>query len=378
MILDFVFESDSYENRELASSVRKFAQSQLTTVGFRREDFAKMGELGLCGMTLQERFGGTAMESLSIASVLFEISRVQLGPTIYLSVHLMVSKLLQNFCDTDAHAPLLRRLASGESLGAFCLTEAQAGSDAYALKTRAVKDGSGWTINGEKIYITSAGLADAYLVFARTSDDKKKGITAFLVEKDNPGISFGPHEKKMGAEGSPIAAVAFENCRVDDRARVGEIGSGYKIALSGLNGGRVSIGAAACGLASRSIEIARAHCLERTQFNQAISDFQGVRFMLADMATQLYASILMTRDAAKRLDQGSSQNWPSSMAKYFASDSAMRITTDGVQLLGGAGYLEDYTAERLMRDAKMLQIVEGTNQIQRAIVARELLGEAST
>ncbi|MCB0344571.1 MAG: acyl-CoA dehydrogenase family protein [Bdellovibrionales bacterium] len=374
MILDFVFESDSYENRELAVSVRKFAEANLGEVGFDRAHFSRMGELGLTGMSLDERYGGSAMESLSIASALFEISRIQLGPTIYLSVHLMVAKIIQQY-GADENADLLHEMAAGRALGAFCLTEAQAGSDAYALRTRAEKSGNSWTINGEKIYITSAGLADAYVVFARTSDDKKNGITAFLLRKDHPGMSFGPHEKKMGAEGSPIATVTFENCKVDDSARLGEVGGGYKIALSGLNRGRVSIGAAACGLASRSIEIARAHLAERTQFGQALADFQGLRFMLADMATQLYASILLTRDAAQRLDSGGKQNWPSSMAKFFASDAAMKITTDGVQLLGGAGYLADYTAERLMRDAKMLQIVEGANQIQRLIVARALFDE---
>lgn len=375
MILDFVFESDSFENRELASSVRRFAEANLTEVGFNRAHFSEMGKLGLTGMSLEERFGGSAMESLSIASALYELSRIQLGPTIYLSVHLMVAKIIQEYSRDESNEELLKDMAEGSALGAFCLTEAGAGSDAYALRTRAEQTGSGWKINGEKIYITSAGLADAYVVFARTSDDKKNGITAFLLRKDQAGMSFGPHEKKMGAEGSPIATVTFDNCEVDDNARLGEIGGGYKIALSGLNRGRVSIGAAACGLASRSIEIARSHLSERSQFGQQLSNFQGLRFMLADMATQLYASILLTRDAAQRLDSGGRQNWPSSMAKFFASDSAMKITTDGVQLLGGAGYLADYTAERLMRDAKMLQIVEGTNQIQRSIVARALFDE---
>lgn len=377
-MLNFIQDNDSEELRELGRSVRKFADTQFTvdseeSLQFRRADFSAMGGLGLGGIVLSEEVGGSAMNSLAMASCIFEISRRQLGPAIYLSVHLMVARLIEKWSTTGAHTSLMKQLSTGEKLAAFCLTEAQAGSDAAALQTKAVANAGGYLLSGEKIYITSAGEADVYLVFARTDSDPRKGISAFIVEKDNPGISFGPAEKKMGCEGSPIASVLFENCQVDKDALLADEGLGYKIALSGLNGGRISIAAASCGLASRAIELARSHVTQRKQFGKELSSFQGLQFMLADMYTLFQASVLLTRDAAQANDRGENSGTAASAAKCFATDAAMKICTDAVQLLGGAGYLWDYEVERLMRGAKMLQIVEGTNQIQRVLIARGLL-----
>lgn len=374
-LASFVLDSDPPELRELSSQLGRFAEERLRVAAgeepqFRRGDFDAMAALGLTGMSIAESLGGTALSSLASAALLFELSRAQLGPAIYLSVHAMVGRILSPFA--DAHAETLRALASGQALGAFCLTEAQAGSDAAALQTKAVRDGESYTLSGEKIYITSAGAADIYLVFARTGEPGAKGISAFVVPRSAPGISFGAPEKKMGCGGSPIAAVHFDGCRVPASARCGVEGEGYKIALSALSSGRVNIAACACGVASRALELAVSHLQERKQFGKALAEFQGLQFMVADCAMQLRAAILMTREAARELDAGA-KSASASMAKCFATDAAMRITTDCVQLLGGAGYLAEYRVEGLMRDAKMLQIVEGTNQIQRMLIARELL-----
>lgn len=369
---------DSSELRELGSVVAKYAQERASRhaddeIEYRRADFEDMAKLGLSGMSLPEKFGGTDFDALSIATALFEISRAEMGPAIYLSVHLMVCKLISSWIEDDTHLALLQDMAAGKKLGAFALTEASAGSDASALKTSAISQGDAYLLNGEKIYITSSGQADVYLVFARTSDEGKRGISAFIVPATSEGISFGAKEGKMGCEGSPIASVLFENCRVPQSAMLGKAGDGYKIALSGLNGGRVNIAAAACGVSAHALELATSYAQERKQFGKPISDFQGLQFMLADMAIRLRASIELTRNAAALLDHGTSSNGPASIAKCFATDSAMAITTDAVQIFGGAGYLRDYPVEGLMRDAKMLQIVEGTNQIQRLVISRELL-----
>ncbi len=377
----FLSNQDSLELRQTADTVRRFAESELThTAGepfpYRREIFTRMGELGLTAMSIGEQFGGSALGPLAIAATIFEVSRIQVGPAIYLSVHLMVSRLLGDFYEGKDKPALLQSLASGKKLAAYCLTEAQAGSDAAALKTRALKKGAEWILDGEKVYISSAGLADTYLVFARTGGDGPGDISAFVVDRNAPGISFGKHEKKMGGEGSPIGSVSFENCRVPESALVGAPGQGYRIALSGLSGGRVNIAACSCGVSSRALERAVTHLKERRQFGKPLAQFQGLQFMVADMAMKLRASILLAHDAAAQLARGETDRAPASLAKCFASDSAMSITTDAVQLLGGAGYIAEYEVERLMRDAKMLQIVEGTNQIQRILIARSLFGEA--
>ena len=367
-MLDFILETDPFETKEFAKSVRKFASAELNSDGFNRADFDKMAKLGLAGMSISDKNSGSDVGALSIASCIFETARSQLGPAIYLSVHCMVSKLVDQW--SDKHSTELKELAEGKSLGAFCLTEAGAGSDAKSISTTAEKKSGNWILNGEKIYITSAGHADLYLVFAKTGSEE---ISAFLIRKDAKGLSFGPSEKKMGAEGSPIASVKFDNCEIPESSLVGKQGEGYKIALSGLNGGRINIAAAACGIASTAISLALEHAKDRKQFGKTISDFQGIQFMFADMMSSLRASVLLTREAAAGLERGEKENWPASIAKCFSTDSAMKITTDCVQILGGAGYLSDYKVEKLMRDAKMLQIVEGTNQIQRVIISRSLL-----
>jgi len=370
----FLLPEDGDVATGIAETAKKFSESNVGSGperGFERAQFTKMSELGFSGATVPETLGGLDLTTLQISILLFEIARRELAPAIYLSVHQMVSKIVSKFGTGAALEKFIGQLASGQALGAFCLTEASAGSDAAALKTTAQETSDGFILNGEKIYITSAGNADLYLVFARTSADLKNGISAFLITKDASGISFGEPEKKMGCEGSPIANVTLTDCFVPKTQLVGGLGEGYKIALSGLTGGRISIASCACGLASRALELAQQHASERVQFGKSISEFQGIQFMLADMWMKTRAAILMTRDAAQT--DAAHALLHASAAKCFATDRAMEVTTDAVQILGGAGYLKDYEVERLMRDAKMLQIVEGTNQIQRIVIAREIL-----
>jgi len=375
----FARNSDTAELRELSAATKRFAEQTFTAPPsgkpeFSRSHFEALGKLGLTGMNLPENLGGTPCSALTIASSLFEISRLDLGPAIYLSVHLMVSRLIAANKQSTGLDGLLCDAAAAKKLGAFCLTEAQAGSDAASLQCRAEKTSGGYRLTGEKIYITSAPSADFFLVFARTGKSGAGGISAFVVERGAAGLSFGSPEKKMGCEGAPIGSVSFESCEVPAKQLLGKEGDGYKIALGGLAGGRVNIAAAACGVSFRALELSLKHLQERRQFGQALAEFQGLQFMVADMAVALEASILLTRSAAEELDRGGSAKFESAAAKCFASDAAMKITTDAVQLFGGAGYLAEYGVERLMRDAKMLQIVEGTNQIQRLIIARELFG----
>ena len=296
----------------------------------------------------------------------------------------MVSRLLSQavngLSEEDPRRIILQDLAEGRKLGAFCLTEASAGSDASNIQTKARSSDGNWTLNGEKIYITSAGHADVYYVFARTlevfsSDESpansaKDTISAFLVEKGAHGLSFGPEESKMGCSGSPIASVRFQDTPA---LLLGDPGMGYKSALSALAGGRVNIAACACALGAQAIQKAKEHLETRKQFGKALSEFQGLQFLLSDMLMKQRASVLLTRDACRAIETEDQTALFAATAKCFSTDSAMAICTDAVQLLGGAGYLKDYEVERLMRDAKMLQIVEGTNQIQRMILARGFL-----
>ncbi|MEZ4754720.1 MAG: acyl-CoA dehydrogenase family protein [Bdellovibrionota bacterium] len=371
---------------EIRDSVRKLAIAEIPK--YQNENFygsvplelfKSFAGLGLTGLTISENFGGLGLGPTASAAVLEEISSVDLGPAIFLSVHLMVSGILERSANQEQKEKYLTRLASGELLAAFALTESSAGSDASALKTRAEKQAETWVINGDKCWISSAGWADIYLVFAKTNPEAgKAGISAFIVEANTPGLTIGKPEKKMGCELSPISTLQFENMKISEDQRIGELNHGYKLALSGLAGGRISIAACANGLSRTAIELAKAHLQERQQFGKKLIEFQGLQFMLADLRMQYEASKLLVEKAASILESNPgdpSNRLRPSIAKCFATDAAMKITTDAVQLLGGAGYVHEYQVERLMRDAKMLQIVEGTNQIQRMVIAREMLEE---
>lgn len=342
-----------------------------------RELFARLAQVGLAGISVPEEFSGIAADPLTCALVMEELAAVDLGPAIFVSVHSMVCGIINRLGTQEQRARYLTRMAHGEWLGAFALTEPSAGSDAAALKSEARADGNEYVLNGEKCYITSAGWADVYVIFARTgASSSEPQISAFILDAKTPGLSISPPEHKMGCELSPIASLKFEDVRLSSTQLLGQLHRGYSTALSGLAGGRVSIAACAVGLMRSAIERASAHLKERKQFGKTLAEFQGLQFMLADMYQQYEAARLLTAQAALTIAGNSSAELirlHTSSAKCFATDAAMRVTTDAAQLLGGAGYIRDYQVERLMREAKMLQIVEGTNQIQRSLIAREVL-----
>jgi len=383
-----MFEFDTPTEQEIRQSVRKLAKERIPgfqlashSEEFPIELFKDFAKLGLTGLSIGDQHGGTKSPPTTIALVMEEIAAVDLGPAIFLSVHLMVSALIEKFASDQLKQRYLPRLASGELLAAFALTESSAGSDAAALKTLAKPDGSkGYRLNGDKCWITSAGAADLYIVFARTDPQGgKRGISAFLVERDSEGLSFGPPEQKMGCELSPIATMQFDNTPVSSEQVVGTLNGGYEIAMGGLAGGRINIAACANGLSQSAINLAVAYLKERRQFDRALIEFQGLQFMLADMKMALEASRMLTWRAAKYLEtnpDATNYRLHPSIAKCFSTDAAMKITTDAVQLFGGSGYVKDFPVEKLMRDAKMLQIVEGTNQIQRNVIAREMTLES--
>lgn len=340
-----------------------------------------LGGIGLGGLAIPEEFGGLDTSAVTTAQIFETMARFDAGPAIFISVHAMVSGLITRFGSPHQKGTLLPQLASGELLGAFALTEPHAGSDAHALTTEARRVDGGFRLKGSKCYITSAGFADLYVVFARTEiAPGETEISAFIVPASTPGLTIGKPEKKMGAELSPIASLFFEDAQIPDSALLGPLHGGFKVALSGLAGGRVNIAACANGLSRAAIDAAIAHIQERTQFGKPLAEFQGLQFMVADMYQKLRAAQLLTEHAAREIDlirlhgaDAANVRLSSSVSKCFATDAAMSITTDAVQLLGGAGYIKEYAVERYMRDAKMLQIVEGANQIQRMTIAKELL-----
>jgi alkylation response protein AidB-like acyl-CoA dehydrogenase len=381
-----VFGNDISALNELLISLRKCCENRVIKLvdaharddiqNIHRKIFKELADLGLAGMSVGEEFDGLQSTSLAIAKCIEEIAFCDMGPAIFTSVHNMVAGTIYRFASSGAKTELLKSLSSGELLGAFALTEPSAGSDAAALTTSAKADGSDFIINGEKCYISSANFADIFLVFARTGALGKDGISAFIVPRGANGLSVGPDEKKMGCELSPIATVTLENVRVPAAYLVGELNKGYGVALSCLAGGRVNIAACALGISRKATALAAEHMKSRKQFGESIASFQGLQFMLADMRIRIETSEAIIKEACAAIDNKLSNSvvrTKAAIAKCFATDAAMAVTTDAVQLLGGAGYLTDYKVEKLMRDAKMLQIVEGTNQIQRLLIAREAL-----
>lgn len=377
------------EINTFVESARKIAESEFPKYQSEKyynqvplELFKKLGEIGLTGLSIDSKYEGCFHSATLTAKVMEELAKVDSGIAIFLSVHLMVAGLISKHGSDEQKKEHLPKLALGEKLGAFALTEPEAGSDASSLKTSAKNSNGTWILNGEKCYITSAGFADTYLVFAKNKDSKAKNekdkINAFIVSAKAKGLEVSPVEKKMGAELSPIASITLKNVEVSESNRIGTLDSGYKIALSGLAGGRINIAAISCGISSNALEISKNYILQRKQFGKNVSDFQGLQFIVADMAMKLQASKELTHLASKTLDENNSKKlnriYPA-YAKCFASDSCMEITTNAVQLLGGAGYIKEYKVEALMRAAKMLQIVEGTNQIQRMVIAKEILSE---
>lgn len=342
---------------------------------FRLEIFQGLGAQGFTGMTLPESYGGAGLSYGDYFSALETIAKYSVAYAVTVSVSSMVQTIIDEYGTPEQKQKYLPALTAGQEIGAFALSESHAGSDAASLKTTAKKVDGGYQLNGTKMWITSAGVAKTYVVMARTGGEGSKGISAFIVRDGAKGMSYGKAEKKMGWKTSPTRELVFENCFVADSDRLLGEGEGLKVALGGLDRGRVAIAAIAVGCAQRALDEATRYALGRQQFKQAIFDFQGLQWMLADMATEIEASRLLVDEAARLLTAGRPAGKLASMAKLKATDVAMKVTTDAVQIHGGVGYTSEYPVERFMRDAKVLQIVEGTNQIQRVVIARFLKKE---
>lgn len=348
------------------------------TETFRMDIFNELGSLGFTGMTLPEEFGGMGLTYEDFSIALCEIAKSSVSYAVTISVSSMVQAIINEFGNDSQKKKYLPALTSGSEIGAFCLSESGAGSDAAALVTTAKKTKGGYILNGSKIWITSGGIAKTYIVMARTGAEGGKGVSAFIVRDGTEGFSYGKKEKKMGWRISPTRELLFHNCFVPEENLLEAEGVGFKIAMAALEKGRFTIGAIAVGCAERALDESVKYALSRHQFKQAIFDFQGLQFMMADMATEIECSRLLVLQSAKDYDRGAPNAKLACMAKLKATDTAMKVTTDAVQILGGVGYTREYPVERFMRDAKVLQIVEGTNQIQRVVIARNLKKEYST
>jgi butyryl-CoA dehydrogenase len=371
------------EERLLRDTAREFAQREVAPTAIERDEherfdrsiFSRMGELGLTGAPLPESIGGGGFSYLGWALVMEEIGAADMASAVTLSVHLLSQFPVLNHGTHEQIERWLPPMVAGEALGAFCLTEPSGGSDAAALRTRADRQADGsYSLTGTKIWISNAPDADRYLMFATVDPSKgPKGITAFLVEKGTDGFRFGAHERKMGIRACPAAELIFDGAVVPSENRLGEEGGGYRIALSSLAEGRISIGAGCVGIARSALEQSAAYLQQRKAFGAPLSELQGLKFMLAEMARDVAAARALVHEAARAKDRGDSIGEASSLAKWTASDTAMKVATDAVQLFGGSGYSRETGIERLMRDAKGAQIYEGTNQIHRLIVADAVL-----
>jgi alkylation response protein AidB-like acyl-CoA dehydrogenase len=341
---------------------------------FPREAFRTLGQAGLLGLVYPQRWGGAEVGYTDYLQVLEILARRWLTVGLGVSVHTLSCHALATAGTDHQRDRWLPDMLGGDLLGAYCLSEPQSGSDAAGLTTSAVREGQGYRLNGTKAWITHGGVADFYTVMARTSADRTAGISAFLVQGDAAGLATATPERKMGMRGSVTAQVILDDVQVDADRRLGDEGAGFRIALNALDSGRLGIAACAVGLAQAALDVAVDYAGQRTQFGKPIAAFQGVSFTLADMATGIAAGRALYLDAARRRDAGEPFSTQAAMAKLFCTDMAMSVTTNAVQVLGGAGYVEDYPVERYMREAKVLQIVEGTNEIQRLVIGRALTG----
>lgn len=370
--------------RELADAVRAFCLDVLAPTAeaddddetFRPDVITRMGEQGFCGIATPEAHGGLGLGYAEYAVVLEEVAAVSASYAVSVAVTGLPQIILAQFGTPAQQAAWLPGLAAGELLGAFALSEPGSGSDAASLTTTATRDGDSYVLHGSKYWITHGGFADLYVVMARTGGGGPRGVSAFLVPGDAKGLSFGRKERKMGLRASPTAEIILDQVRVPADALLAEEGMGFTIAMAALDSGRITIAASAVGLAQAALTYATRYATERHQFGKPIIDFQGVGFLLADMACAVETSRLLVAKAAWLKDAGRPFSDVAAMAKVVATDAAMRVTTDAVQVLGGYGYCKDHPVERYMRDAKVMQIVEGTNQIQRLVISRHLKREA--
>jgi butyryl-CoA dehydrogenase len=372
------------EQKMMRDTVRRLCQNEIApraaeidrTHAFPWENLRRLAELGLMGVPIPEEWGGAGCDFLSYIITVEEVSRACASTGVILAVHTSLGCFsLLNFGTGEQKKRYLTRLASGQWLGAYALTEANAGSNPANLSTSARLEGDHYVVNGSKLFITSGGQADLYVTFVRTAPGSRghRGISCLLIEKETPGFTTGRVEEKMGIHASATAELIFENARVPRANLLGEEGEGFKVAMALLDGGRVGIGAQGVGIAQAALDAAVDFAKQRVQFDRPIAEFQAIQFMLADMATRVEAARLLVYRAARLRDMGLPYSKEASMAKMYATDTAMQVTTDAVQIHGGYGYCKEYPVERYMRDAKITQIYEGTNQIQRLVIARHIL-----
>lgn len=358
-----------FAREEIAPEVERMEKEDR----FPQEIIHKMGELGLMGIPIPEEYGGSGMDFTSYIIAIHEISKVSAAVGVILSVHTSVgTNPILRFGTEEQKKKYISKLASGKYVGAFALTEPGAGSDAANVKTTAKLKDDHYILNGSKIFITNGTAADTFITFARTGEGKE-GISAFIVERDTPGFSIGKVEEKMGLHGTGTVTLSFDNCQVPKEQLLGEEGEGFKIAMANLNVGRIGIGAQSLGVAEAALEHAIHYAKEREQFGKPIAHNQGISFKLADMATKIEAAKLLVYYAVDLAEKKLPLSQAASMAKMFASDTAMKTAIEAVQIFGGYGYTEDHPVERFFREAKVTQIYEGTNEIQRIVIAKNLL-----
>ncbi|WP_181242855.1 isobutyryl-CoA dehydrogenase [Caulobacter vibrioides] len=378
MRMDFALNEDQVAIQDAA---RAFAEGQLAPHSadwdenkhFPVDVLRQAAELGFAGIYVNEDVGGSGLSRLD-ASIIFEaLSYGDVPVAAYLTIHNMASWMIDRFGSEDLRQRYLPRLTSMELIASYCLTEPGSGSDAAAMRTSAKLDGDHYVLNGGKAFISGGGVSDVYVVMARTGGEGAKGVSAFVVEKGMEGLSFGANERKMGWNAQPTAQVNFDNCRVPVANRIGQEGEGFRFAMMGLDGGRLNIASCSLGGAQFALDTAKAYLETRNQFGRPLKDFQALQFKLADMATELEAARLMVRRAAHALDSKHPEATKlCAMAKRFATDAGFQVANDALQLHGGYGYLQDYPLERLVRDLRVHQILEGTNEIMRVIIAREM------
>jgi butyryl-CoA dehydrogenase len=376
------------EQKLLQRSVREFAEAEVKPVAkeldetgrFPRELIRKAAELGLTGVCISEKYGGAGMDHICYSIVIEEIARACASTSVILSVqNSLFCATIEQYGTEDQKQKFLVPFARGEKIGCYALTEPQAGSNAAALSTKAVRKGDRYVINGAKAWITNGGVADAGIIYVNTQPDKgEKGITAILVEKGTPGFSVGKDEKKLGIHATACTALSFDDCEVAAANRIGDEGQGYRIALSMLDGGRVGIASQATGIAQGAFEAALAYARERQAFGHPIAEFQAIQFMLADMATEIDAARLLVRRAAWKQDSGARFSMEAATAKLFASEMSTRVAHKAIQIHGGNGYSREYPVERAYRDARITEIYEGTSEIQRLVIASWVLKSIGT
>ena len=364
----------AFADNELAPHAAHWDEAEIFPV----DAIRRAGEMGFCGLYTPEQYGGLGLTRQDAAIVFEALAGGCTSTTAYLTIHNMVSWMIGSFARPDVAAQWVPQLASGELLGSYCLTEPGAGSDAANLRTRAERDGDSYVLNGSKAFISGAGSTDVLVVMARTGGPGPKGISAFVVPADLPGIVYGKKEKKMGWNSQPTRAITFDNVVVPAANLLGEEGQGFAFAMKGLDGGRINIATCSVGTAQAALDAATRYVQERQQFGQPLAEFQSVQFRLADMVTELVAARQMVRLAAWKLDNASADaSAYCAMAKRFATDTGFKVANEALQLFGGYGYIKEYPLERYVRDNRVHQILEGTNEIMRVIIARRLLQEGA-